>query len=356
MVNLVTEFRVSIFAQFLPRAPDGAVLDRGVDAFVTLALETKAFCVFSCLFGVGLAIQFERLSRRGPPLRWLVRRLLALLAFGAVHLFLIWNGDILTEYALAGFVALPFLFAPSWAVLAGSSAFLGLYFALPSLSLPVAWPGAASVASYVEEANRIYPSCRLLDCIALSIRELDALLPLHVYVFPRTVALFLFGTFVWRTGVLVHARAHRGLLIGTACCGLALGAAPNVGAWQLAWPLSGMAPILLAVGYGAGVICLVELTWLRGPLAALAPLGRAAFSNYLLQSLIFSWIFFGYGLGQFARLAPAETALLGVAVYALQVAASAWWLRRYRFGPMEWLWRSWMYGEPQPMRLGRESG
>jgi uncharacterized protein len=103
-INLVTGFRVSIFEQFLSDAGATSPLDRAVEAFLILAIDMKAFAVFSLLFGVGLAIQFERLA--GNPRRTLLlaRRLLVLLAIGLIHLFLIWNGDILTEYALAGFV------------------------------------------------------------------------------------------------------------------------------------------------------------------------------------------------------------------------------------------------------------
>jgi uncharacterized protein len=75
-----------------------------------------------------------------------------------------------------------------------------------------------------------------------------------------------------------------------------------------------------------------------------------AFTNYLLQSIIFSLIFFGYGLGQFGRMGATEAFALGVAVYLAQVFFSKWWLRRYRFGPIEWLWRSLMYGVAQPFK------
>jgi uncharacterized protein len=78
-----------------------------------------------------------------------------------------------------------------------------------------------------------------------------------------------------------------------------------------------------------------------------------AFTNYILQSLIFGWIFYGYGLGYFGRLGAAETLILGAAVYAAQMAVSAWWLGRYRFGPIEWLWRTMMYGVRQPMIQSR---
>src|SRR5215216_6445387 len=111
-INFDTEFRVSFFEQFLPPPASAPPLDRAVAAFLKSAIEFKAFSLFSFLFGVGLGIQFEHLAGGGKRLILLVRRLSALLAFGLIHLVLIWNGDILTEYALAGFVVLPFLFAP----------------------------------------------------------------------------------------------------------------------------------------------------------------------------------------------------------------------------------------------------
>jgi uncharacterized protein len=76
-----------------------------------------------------------------------------------------------------------------------------------------------------------------------------------------------------------------------------------------------------------------------------------AFTNYLAQSLIFGCIFFGYGLGLFGKVAPTAALLLGVTVYALQAVISSWWLRHFRFGPVEWLWRTLMYGSKQRMAL-----
>src|SRR5580693_7167106 len=111
-INLVTEFRVSIFQQFLSLGRSTSALDRAVEAFLMVAVDMKAFALFSLLFGTGLAIQFERLATNPRRARLLLRRLAVLLAIGLLHLFLIWNGDILVEYALAGFVVLPFLFGP----------------------------------------------------------------------------------------------------------------------------------------------------------------------------------------------------------------------------------------------------
>jgi uncharacterized protein len=363
-VNLITEFRVSIFQQFLPTSTPATTSDRMVETFVSLALKSKAFCLFSLLFGVGLAIQFERLSRRGAPLRLLVRRLLTLLAIGALHLFFIWNGDILTEYSFAGLVALPFLFARNGVVLAGSATFLLLYLGLPRLPAPIPWPDAAWVSQHIIDANRVYATGSISEVLRFSADEIRSLLPLHIYVFPRTVALFLFGAFVWRAGVLRRAEFHRRTLLAVTYLGVTIGALLTLVSAMHAWPkalasaveyLSALAPIILALGYGAAVICLVEFTAARRVLTAVAPLGRTAFSNYLLQSVVFGWIFFGYGLGLFGRLGASAALLLGIGIYALQIRLSACWLHHFRFGPLEWLWRTLMYGATQPMRVGRHA-
>ena len=78
-----------------------------------------------------------------------------------------------------------------------------------------------------------------------------------------------------------------------------------------------------------------------------------AFTNYIVQSFVFAWIFFGYGLGQFGRMGVSTAFLLGITLYDAQMVASALWLRWFRFGPLEWLWRSLMYGRPQVMLKSR---
>ncbi len=80
-------------------------------------------------------------------------------------------------------------------------------------------------------------------------------------------------------------------------------------------------------------------------------MGRMAFTNYLAQSVIFGWIFYGYGFGLFGRLGTASALAIGIAVYVAQVLFSAWWLKRFRYGPVEWLWRTLMYGAAQPMSI-----
>lgn len=357
IVNLVTEFRVSIFQQLLGPGSPGGGADLMVERIVALGFQSKAFCLFALLFGVGLAIQFERLSVAGRPLYWLARRLAVLLAFGLVHLLFIWNGDILTEYALAGFAVLPLLLLPARALSLGALALLAAYAAAPAV-YSIDWPSAAALRAHVASANQVYSSGTLAEIWRFSLGELPWLLKLHAAVFLRTLALFVLGMFLWKAGILKRAQGFRSEILIAAVTGIALGAVLTAaeahdalgGLGPVGQPFADLAPVALALGYGAALLALAELSSTRRFLSVFAPLGRMAFTNYLLQSVVLGFIFFGYGLGQFGRLGAAAAFALGVAVYAAQLVLSAWWLRRYRFGPIEWLWRTLMYGAAQPFR------
>jgi uncharacterized protein len=342
MVNLVTEFRVSIFQQFLGSTAT-VDADRLVERIVSVGLESKAFCLFSLLFGVGLAIQFDRLFATGRPFYWLARRLAVLLALGLVHLLLVWNGDILTEYALAGFVVLPLLLLRRAALIVVAASLLVLYAVGPVL-YSVPWPDSATLQAHVASANRVYSTGNLAEVWRFSLGELPLLASLHLWVFPRTLALFVFGILLWRTGFLRRAAEFTLPAILAAVLAVAAGAALSATRVN-----DFLAPVLLALGYGAALLVLAEHPLTQRWLSPFAPVGRMAFTNYLLQSIIFGFVFFGYGLGHFGRMGATAAFALGVAVYAGQVMFSQWWLRRFRFGPIEWLWRTLMYGACQPM-------
>jgi uncharacterized protein len=355
-IHVVFEFRVDIFEQFLPASGDAAFIDRALKAILAAAVELKAFALFSLLFGAGLAIQFDRLADHPRRTALLVRRLLVLLLIGAVHLVLIWNGDILVEYALAGLIVLPLLFGPTWLALVAATASLLLFIAMPLLPPVVAFPSQAWIRDHIAQAAIAYGNGGLLDVLAFRIREIPAISALHVLIFPRTTALFLFGALAWRTGILRRASQHRRLLLGATVGGILIGGALTLAAentdW-FGWPareaIERLGAVILATGYGAAVIGLVSVPFGQRMLPWAAPVGRMAFTNYLAQSLILGWVFYGYGLGLFGRVGVTTALAIGIAVYTAEVAFSAWWLRRYRYGPVEWFWRSAMYGSWQPM-------
>jgi uncharacterized protein len=357
-INTATEFRVSIFEQFLPGTKAAGLAGQLSEA-VILALHTKGFILFSFLFGVGLAIQFERLAGDDSRFTLMVRRLAILLAIGVVHLFLIWNGDILTEYAIVGFAALPFLYGPRWLLAAASALSLGFYLASPVLPPIISFPDGAWIAHHIEQARQAYGAGSFMEILAFRIDEVRYIAPLHIYVLPRTFGLFLLGALVWRTGFF-RATAPRKFLVVAACSMLAIGAWLTIAAargeafgWQLNWPAGAvfrsLAQLVLAGGYGAAIVVLADHAMGRRVVGWAGPLGRLAFTNYLIHSIILSWIFYGFGLALFGRLSVPQSLAVALVIYAAQAAASAWWLSRFRFGPVEWLWRSLMYGELQPV-------
>jgi uncharacterized protein len=363
-VNIVTEFRVSIFEQFLPHDGTAPSLDKIANTFVELALASKALCLFSFLFGVSLAILFDRLSHSGRPLYWISRRLAVLLAFGVVHLLFIWNGDILTAYAIAGLLLLPLLGTSTSVVAVAAAVLLLIFTAVPFPPPPLSWPTAASLQAHVSEANRVYATGGLIAVWHFSLRELPLILLLHAFVFPRTLALFLLGVLTWRVRLFEGTLRARQWLAWIAIVGCSAGGALSVADWagvrlttEALGPfreaLPRLAPVMLALGYGAAVIAFVQSRHSRTVLTSFAPVGRMAFSNYVLQSLVFGFVFFGVGLGYFGQLGAFAALMFGSAVFATQCWLSAWWLRRYCFGPLEWLWRTLMYGRTQEMKFER---
>jgi len=224
---------------------------------------------------------------------------------------------------------------------------LVLYAANPQQNFPLPWPSTATLQQHVEEANRAYATGGLVAIWRFSFAELPLIGPLHQWVFPRTLALFLAGMLAWRTGFLQNIDRYKAELAVAAWLGLSVGAAFTTGIE----PAARLANVFFAMGYGAAVLLLVQLPVTGRALRVFAPLGRMAFTNYIMQSLVFGFIFFGYGLGQFGRLGAAQALAIGVTLFVGQMVFSACWLRRYRYGPLEWLWRTLMYGRLQPINL-----
>ena len=114
--------------------------------------------------------------------------------------------------------------------------------------------------------------------------------------------------------------------------------------------IQGSAPVALALGYTALLLGLSSSRAMHPLFGWIASVGRMAFSNYIMQSVALSLLFYGFGLGLMGRVGVAAGLGITTLIYAAQVWASAWWLGRFRFGPLEWLWRTLMYGERQPWR------
>jgi len=332
-----------------------------LNSVLMVGIDLKAFALFSLLFGLGLAIQYDHLAANPRRSALLVRRLTFLMLVGGVHLVLIWNGDILLEYALAGFIVLPFLNGSTRMLVVAGAALLVVFVAAPFLPPIASLPSRPWMMQHVAEARRIYGSGDFAEVLIFRIHELPAILPLHVFIFPRTVALMLIGAAAWRAGPFQTGARLPGCLPLAAAAAIFIGGASTVSLhnqwlslnWRIELSLERLSAILLACAYGAAIVWATSNSRTRRFVVWAAPTGRMAFTNYLVQSLIFGWFFYGYGLGLFGKLGVAAALAIGTGVYLLQVALSALWLRRYSYGPVEWLWRSVMYGAWQPLRPSR---
>jgi len=107
---------------------------------------------------------------------------------------------------------------------------------------------------------------------------------------------------------------------------------------------------LMTAGYLGSVVCLLHSARWHRILGRLAPLGRMALTNYIMQTVMLAIVFHGYGFGLYGKISRAPQMLIVLAIVIFQIYFSRWWLKRYRFGPLEWVWRSLSYMKIQPMR------
>ncbi len=341
--------------------------------FVLAFIQGKFISIFSFLFGMGFAIQMSRAEAKGARfMSFYPRRLLALALFGLIHGIVVWSGDILLTYAFSGAILLLFRNRQQktllwWAgglfllPIVASSVYLAVYFSRwhrPSMDPKP--PDMAMIHHVVE----IYARGTVRQIMAQNWVEWKHELPTTLFAIYAT-ALFLLGMWVWRAGIVQHLDDYEPVFRRIRAWCLPIGAVISIYvASVMVWLPPGKVSLwgffagilwlpgshILAAGYVSGLAVLfLREDWQRR-LAPFAAVGRMALTDYLMQSVFFTVFFYHYTTGLFGRIGPAWGLLLTVVFYSLQVAFSNWWLERYRFGPMEWLWRGMTYGKFPAMR------
>ena len=342
-------------------------------------VEGKMRGLFSFLFGASMLLVIERAEAAGGnAARVHFSRMAVLLLFGLAHLYLVWWGDILAHYALVGAFAYIFSRLRAEQLLAAACVGLGLtlfWNAGGLLSMMEAakqnTPQAVAIWTEFSKGFGIPPSDWLRSEIAAMrgpwLQQFawrwNAENPIAFLkvVGVETLTAMLFGMWAYRSGFITGAwerRAYRRIAI--VCLGTAWAAYLLLGLntiaqgfdqrWVFFASIVASAPfrILGTLGYAALVILALRPGgWLTERLAAV---GRAAFTNYLGTSILVSAIFYGWGLGQFARWDRASIYAVPPLVWLLMLLWSKPWLESFRFGPFEWLWRSLARLELQPMR------
>lgn len=336
-----------------------------VYALSGVLLEGKAAALLAILFGAGLAIQHESAVKRGVSgLPFALRRTAALALIGSLHTFLLWNLDILLDYAVISLLVLPFLRLSAgrilWTIplvlLAAGLISAPVLMFVPDL--PAAEIHALNLAHYGQGSWFDAFEYRLWETIAVAgpMRLANRLAILSPF--------FIVGVAAWKSGLLSAPEQNRRsvVLVFVLCfgCGLVANLLPQEDLHRWVNQLSlrpvrvlikasfFLAKLGLTFGYAAGILLLLQHPMWRRWLSVIAPLGRTALTQYLLQSVICTAIFYGFGFGLYGQLPMNWVLLLGVLVFALQVISSRLWLAHFRLGPAEWLWRRLSYGRAPP--------
>ena len=359
-------------------------VDRWADAAIYLLVQGKFFTLFSLLFGMGFAVMSQRATEAGRPFAGVYwRRGLALFVIGLLHALLIWSGDILVTYAVLSMFLLvfrdvplrllPWLAAGSFLAPLGLMMGLGLLGSLMQMTpeLAAGWNDAMGeqgkmVAALIEGQRQAYGSGTYLEAVVQRSRDFGFALMNLMIVGPLVFGMFLLGSWFVRSGAIAqpehHARLFQRLRWGILPLGLALvlvsfAIQPTLDQatidlrFSTAFSLSMLGSALMCLGYMAWIVRGMQSPAWAPRLAWVAPAGRMALTNYLMQSIVCTLVFYGYGLGYFQQLPRAWQVPFVFALFGMQVVLSRWWLQRFRFGPMEWVWRSLTYFTPQPMRL-----
>lgn len=370
--------------------------DLNVWLIATIFWDGKMRCIFSMLFGAGAFILLDRAERRGAGIEAAdvyYRRTIWLIVFGLVHAHLIWSGDILYGYGVVGLLLFPLRrLAAKTLLIAGSVLILlhslqGIGAGIGIRDIRDKAIAAAKVEKPTEEQQKAAQEWKQIgDMFEPAKAEVDKQVLAHrggwmdnlplrsaeaamfqstiffQFVFLDVLAMLVMGMGLCKAGVFDASRSYRFYTV-LALAGFAVGVPLNFWAAKQ-WIADGFtAPgfftylastadlgrFSVAMGY-TGLIMIASkagLTFLTGPLAAV---GRTALSNYLLTSILCTLFFNGYGLGYFGKLQRHELYAVVAGMWAINLTLSPLWLRHFRFGPAEWLWRSLTYWEKQPMR------
>lgn len=337
----------------------GSTRDELARMIVTVLFETKFYLLFSFLFGYSFTLQMESAARQGASFApRMLRRLGGIFVIGAIHATLLWHGDILTTYALTGLVLLSMRnLKPRTALRAAVAIFatIAVLLALGGLALSSSPPAEFDFDAARAEAVAATEAYRgsFADVLEQRFEELPWFIGfILAFQAPTALAAFLVGLAAGKRRLMAKPEAFRDLFHRLLNWGAPIGLAGAVvfamttdditdeSASLLGTAVDVVTAPLLTASYVSAFILLTLTARGSKVSGALAPMGRMALSNYLLQSLVCGFIFFGYGFGFIGRLGPFSVLLVACAIFLAQIPLSAWWMTHHQYGPVEWLLRA----------------
>jgi uncharacterized protein len=357
--------------EIVAAAPD---LDKAVSFVVHWLIEGKFYSIFSFLFGFGFALQIARAEERGDTNATLFkRRLFWLLVIGVLHAYLLWAGDILSIYAFVGFVLLLFRKKSDRSLIKWAIGLmivpvvwytilflLFISFAPPDVQQQIDAGQAEFFRNGVHQVQQgsyfqIVTGFNLNYVVG---RYMGLIFDMRL---PKILAMFLLGVWAYRNQAFSNKALVRNFLIYALPFGLVVNFVfayvsgkeslmPPQAIGILGSILYTIGVPTLALGIAALVATIYESPAGRSVASILAPVGRMALTNYLLQTIVCVTIFYGYGLGYYAKIGPATVTMIALIIFATQIVFSTLWLRFFQYGPMEWIWRQLTYKRRLPIK------
>jgi uncharacterized protein len=345
-------------------------LSNAADWFVTIFATGKFFTTFSFLFGLGFFLFMERVKAKELSVGKLYsRRIFFLLFLGLIHVFILWSGDILLNYALAAFFLLLFRRSSmetikSWAIgLFSAVLFLTAFFTfLSSLAENILGEEAGLMNDFsplVEKSITVFQNGSFSEIFAFRLaEEIPLVLPNFIITVPMVLFIFLIGLYVGKKGVLFDITGHlewikkvwrNSLIIGVlmTVVFVILKAEIFVVPFYLheavVEVLSLVSGLVISFFYISSITLLCQKEKWMARLKFLAPVGQMALTNYLLQTVICISLFYGYGLGFYGKVTPEVGILVTFAIFTIQIFLSKAWMARFKYGPLEHVWRAFTY-------------
>jgi uncharacterized protein len=357
--------------------------------------------MFSMLFGAGILLFTSRKSEKmeGSAVTDLFfRRLLWMLLFGVIHCYLLlWDGEILYTYAIVGMFAFSFrhllaqklIIIVSVILLISTALDVKDYFQTKSIfenataAISKKNKGAKlsndetkAIAKWEDKVkeNKATPVTLKEEMTARSKgywsivmhkapeNMLFQTISLYRYFFWDTLAMMLLGMAFFKNGILKAARTTRFYLI-MALIGYGIGITTNyfegnlivsnnfsILAFYKSWNTYHLGRITTTCGHIALIMLFVKSGFFPFLQKSLAAVGQMAFTNYITHSIVCNFIFLGYGFSMYGKLQRYELYYIVISIWIFQLIISPLWLEYYRFGPLEWLWRSLTYWKMQPFK------
>ncbi|NNK69639.1 MAG: DUF418 domain-containing protein [Flavobacteriaceae bacterium] len=370
-VHMVEQYTAGMIPEDWQTVKNAGLIDQIIEGAMFIIIRGKFFALFSLLFGLSFFIQMDRAAKKGMRFEGrFLWRLVILFIIGAVHQ-MFYSGDILTIYAVVGLLILPFYKVKNKYILIVAFVFLFgiarfVTYAITGVDdiFPLTGKGD-------EEYWEILKTGSILEVFHInSMERMLAKINFQIGFFGRgglTLGFFLLGLWIGKTRIIEAIDKEKdnlnkimkwslgGLgifLILTPVLFMLHGQNQSMDSWVAMLALTSYDQFNLSFTFviAIGFLLLFNKDSWQRRLIVFAPYGRMALTNYFLQSVIGTYILFGWGLGYVGEIRNYQMFIIAIVVIILQMLISKWWLSKFRYGPLEWLWRSATYLKWQPFK------